>query len=142
MKEIMLSDTPAERREQILRDNCDQIEEKYYTRKFNQEETNERREELADISIKISETEAELKNIKDSFKIKMKPLTEKKEKLLQELKTGGEYINGNVYKFIDTEEGKAAWYTPEGHLIEERNLRPEERQRSIYHDIRIIKNEL
>ena len=39
----MLADTPIEQREQILRDSCDQIVEKSYTRKFDQQEINERR---------------------------------------------------------------------------------------------------
>ena len=38
MKDIMLADTPVEQRAQILRDSCDQIVERSYTRKFDQEE--------------------------------------------------------------------------------------------------------
>lgn len=45
MKDIMLADTPVEQRAQILRDSCDQIVERSYTRKFDQEEINERRAE-------------------------------------------------------------------------------------------------
>lgn len=41
MKDIMLADTPVEQRAQILRDSCDQIVERSYTRKFDQEEINE-----------------------------------------------------------------------------------------------------
>lgn len=44
MKDIMLADTPVEQRAQILRDSCDQIVERSYTRKFDQEEINERRQ--------------------------------------------------------------------------------------------------
>lgn len=33
MKDIMLADTPVEQRAQILRDSCDQIVERSYTRK-------------------------------------------------------------------------------------------------------------
>lgn len=47
MKDIMLADTPVEQRAQILRDSCDQIVERSYTRKFDQEEINERRADLA-----------------------------------------------------------------------------------------------
>lgn len=43
MKDIMLADTPIEQREQILRDSCDQIVERSYTRRFDQQEINERR---------------------------------------------------------------------------------------------------
>ena len=52
MKDIMLADTPVEQREQILRDSCDQIVERSYTRKFDTQQINERRAELACVSIK------------------------------------------------------------------------------------------
>ena len=51
MKDIMLADTPVEQRAQILRDSCDQIVERSYTRKFDQEEINERRADLANVAI-------------------------------------------------------------------------------------------
>lgn len=41
MKDVMLADTPIEERAQILRDSCDKIVEKCYTRKFDTKETNE-----------------------------------------------------------------------------------------------------
>jgi hypothetical protein len=138
MKDTMLADLPIEERGQILRDSCDQIEERHYTRKFNQDETNGRREELADVSIQIAEIETEFKTVKDGFRLKLKPLAEEKGKLLQELKTGGEYIKGEVYKFVDAEEGKVAWYTSEGYKLEERDQRPDERQRSLFQEIRIV----
>ena len=136
MKDIMLSDTPIVQRAQILRDSCDQIEEKYYTRKFEQEETNERREELASVSIQVSELMAELADVRASFKARLKPLEERKGRILDELKAGGEYIKGETYKFIDADEGKAAWYTPEGYKLEERDLRQEEKQRTVFQTFR------
>ena len=33
IEEIMLADTPVEQSEQILRDSCDQIEERSYTKR-------------------------------------------------------------------------------------------------------------
>lgn len=39
MKDVMLADTPIEERAQILRDSCDKIVEKCYTRKFDTKET-------------------------------------------------------------------------------------------------------
>ena len=54
MKDIMLADTPVEQREQILRDSCDQIVERSYTRKFDTQQINERRAELANVAIQKS----------------------------------------------------------------------------------------
>ena len=36
MKDVMLADTPIEERERILRDSCDKIVEKNYTKKFSE----------------------------------------------------------------------------------------------------------
>lgn len=136
MKDIMLAESSIEQRATVLRDSCDQIEERYYTCKFEQGETNERREELASVSIQSAELMAELADIRANFKARLKPLEERRGKILDELKSGGEYIKGEVYKFIDTDEGKVGWYTPEGYKLEERDLRPEEKQRTVFQTFR------
>lgn len=137
MKEIMLSDTPIEQRATILRDSCDQIEERSYTRKFDQSEINDLRAELAQVSIMIQELDVELAEIKSEFKNKTKPLGERVGKILEELKSGGEYVKDECYKFIDPDEGKVGWYSPEGYLLEERDIRQEERQRTAFQALRI-----
>lgn len=64
MKDIMLADTPVEQREQILRDSCDQIVERSYTRKFDTQQINERRAELANVAIQKADLEDELAGIR------------------------------------------------------------------------------
>ncbi len=132
----MLSDHPIEQRTQILRDSCDQIEERSYTRKFDQIETNDLRAELAEVSIQIQTLDEELAEIKAEYKGKTKPLAERISRILGDLKSGGEYVKGECYKFIDPEEGKAGWYSPEGYLLEERDIRSEERQRTAFQSLR------
>ena len=68
MKDIMLADTPVEQREQILRDSCDQIVERSYTRKFDTQQINERRAELANVAIQKAELEEELAGIRAEYK--------------------------------------------------------------------------
>jgi hypothetical protein len=136
MKEIMLSDTPIEQRATILRDSCDQIEERSYTRKFDQSEINDLRAELAQVSIMVQELDVELAEIKSEFKNKTKPLGERIGKILEELKSGGEYVKGECFKFIDPDEGKVGWYSPDGYLLEERDIRQEERQRTAFQTLR------
>lgn len=72
MKDVMLSETPIEERESILRDNCDQILERSYTRKFDQSEINEKRAELVNVSIQMQELEQELAEHKATIKGKIK----------------------------------------------------------------------
>lgn len=136
MKQIMLSDHSEEERSQILRDSCDQIEERSYTRKFDQIETNDLRAELAQVSIQLQTLDEELAEIKADFKGRTKPLNERISKILYDLKSGGEYVRGECYKFIDVDEGKVGWYSPEGYLLEERDIRSEERQRTAFQSLR------
>lgn len=77
MKDVMLSETPIEERESILRDNCDQILERSYTRKFDQSEINEKRAELVNVSIQMQELEQELAEHRATIKGKIKPLSQR-----------------------------------------------------------------
>lgn len=116
----------------MLRDSCDQIVERSYTRKFDQPEINERRSELANVSIQLQELEDELAQARADIKGKIKPLLERRGKILDELKAGGEWVKGDVYKFVDVDEGRTAFYSPEGYKLEERPITPEERQRNVF----------
>ena len=136
MQDLMFADEPVEKREQLLRDNCDQIVERSYTRKFEQHETNARREELENVSIQVAELEDKLAEIKADYKGRIKPLLERRGLILDELKARGEYVKGDCYKFVDAEEGKTAFYSPEGYKLEERPIHPEERQRTIMQVLR------
>ena len=131
MKDIMLADTPVEQRAQILRDSCDQIVERSYTRKFDQEEINERRADLANVAIQKADLEQSLAEIRADYKGKIKPLEERIVKLRDELKAEGE-----CYKFVDEEEKMVGFYSPEGYLLEQRTMTQEERQRNVFRAIR------
>ena len=132
MKDIMLADSPVEEREEILRNSCDQILERSYTRKFDQAEINERRAELSNVLIQINDLDMELAEIKAEYKGKIKPLQERISKLRDELKVGGDWIKGDCFKFVDEEEGMVGIYSPEGYLLEQRPMTQDERQRNVF----------
>lgn len=136
MKDIMLAELSVEQRAQILKDSCDKIEERSYLSKYDQEETNLLRAELANVSIQLGTIQEELDGIKSDYKGKLKPLQERIDKILYNLKNGGEYVRGECYKFIDQEEERVGWYTPDGYLLEERPITQEERQRTVQMEIR------
>lgn len=71
--EIMCSDLPVEEREQVMRDNCDQVLERSYTRKFDQDEINQRRAEYANVGIQVAELEKELAELRADYKGKSSP---------------------------------------------------------------------
>ena len=106
MQDLMFADEPVEKREQLLRDNCDQIVERSYTRKFEQHEVNARREELENVSIQVAELEDKLAEIRADYKGRIKPLLERRGLILDELKARGEYVKGDCFKFVDVDEGR------------------------------------
>lgn len=136
MKDIMLADTPVEQREEILKNSCDQILERSYTRKFDQAEINERRAELSNVLIQINDLDMELAEIKAEYKGKIKPLQERISKLRDELKVGGDWIKGDCFKFVDEDEGMVGIYSPEGYLLEQRPMTQDERQRNVFRALR------
>lgn len=136
MKDVMLPDIPIEERAQILKDSCDQIVERSYTKKFDQPQINQRRAELATVSIKLQELDEELATLRADYKSRTKPLLERRAKILDELKANGEWAHGECYKFVDEDEGRTAFYSPEGYKLEERSMTPEERQRNLFRAIR------
>ncbi|PWB01676.1 hypothetical protein C5O23_08995 [Duncaniella muris] len=134
--EIMCLDLPVEEREQVMRDNCDQILERSYTNKFDQDAINARRAEYANVGIQVAELEKQLAEIRAEYKGKIKPLVERMSGILEEIKSGGEWVTTDVFLFKDFESGMAAIYAPDGHLLEKRPLTPGEKQPTIMSAIR------
>ena len=96
MQDLMFAEEPVEKREQLLRDNCDQIVERSYTRKFEQHEVNARREELENVSIQVSELEDKLAEIRADYKGRIKPLLERRGLILDELKARDKDFNNFI----------------------------------------------
>ena len=134
--EIMLADDPRESREQIMRDSCDQIVEKFYTRKFSMEEKTAKNAEYCEVGMKVSALAKELKEVTADLKGKIKPLVERQDAILDEIKQGGEQVQGDTFKFVFDEIGKVGFYDTNGYLVEERDMTPEERQRTMFQAIR------
>lgn len=134
--EIMLPDDPRESREQIMRDSCDQIVEKFYTRKFSTEEKQLKNAEYCEVGMKRSALEQELREVSADLKGKIKPLKERQDAILDEIKQGGEQVQGDTFKFVFEEIGKVGFYDTNGYLVEERDMTQEERQRTVFQAIR------
>lgn len=90
-----------------------------------------RRAELEQVSIQVAELEDELAQIRADIKGRIKPLLERRGKILDELKSRGEWVTADTFKFVDVEDGTAAYYSGDGYKIEGRPITPEERQRNI-----------
>ena len=120
----------------LLESNCDAVEDVGYTRRFTHEELNERKQQLADASITISEIEAEKKLAADDFKLRLKPLESEKATLIEQLKTKTEYVRERCYKFICHDENLAGFYNSDGELVYTRALQAQEMQKTIFGQLR------
>ncbi len=107
-------------RKQFLLDNCDAVEEKGYMKRFSVEQLEERKNMLSELSIQIKDIEMAKKEANEQFKAELKPLTEQKESLVDDLKAKARFTKEKVYKFVDREARMTEWYNAEGDIIDYR----------------------
>lgn len=131
MIQFMPDLTPPERL-RLLQENAAKVEETMYQKHLTNDELADRRESLADNCIKFNQLEDELKEIKDTFKGQMDPLKMLNKKLLTEIKTKQQTIDGLLYHIPDFEKGIMETYDSEGYFISSRRLRPEEKQGNVF----------
>jgi hypothetical protein len=118
----------------MLRDNCDKREEIGYMRKYTKEEIRDCKDQLAEVSITISDIANGRAEAMKGYKEQMKPYVEQQSNLLKKIKQKAEYITEDCYKIIDQQAGEVGYYNKDGILVEERPIRPEERQGRIVFD--------
>lgn len=126
----------GEARRQFLADNADAVEKKEYMRHFTPEELLKKKEGLSGTCISINDIEEELKDIKKEYAEKLKPLIERKKRVLGELKKKAELVEEDCYKFIDTDTREVGYYNQNGDLIESRPAYSEELQTTMFQVIR------
>lgn len=128
-------------REAFLKDNCDKIEEKGYMKPYSQEELQGHKENLANISIEIAVLEAEMKQVMQGYKGKLKPLIEERAIMVGNIKSKAEFVMEPCYKFTDQEAKETGYYNKEGFLIECRPATADEMQPNIFRELRTGTND-
>lgn len=123
-------------REQFLKDNCDACEQKGYMRQYTPEELSGHKEKLANLSIEISEIEAEKKISDAAYKGRLKPLKESRAQMVSNIKSKAEYVNEVCYRFTDQETRETGYYNKEGQLVESRPATADELQTTIFQMVR------
>lgn len=134
-KQILQNSSPDERL-LALKATAVKTEKFTYQRELEQGEVQELQSELSQSMILIDQEDQKLKVHKEAFKSVVKPVKEQMKQGLQKIRTGMEEINGDVYLMKDLAEEKMGYYTPEGKLVFERRLKPEEMQYSINEHLR------
>jgi hypothetical protein len=119
-------------RVRFLKDNCDEVVEKGYTRRFTTEELSQKKTELSEVAIEINEVELEKKHAMQMFKEQLKPLQENMTELLDQIKAKSEFVRDQCFKFLDHENRTVGFYSKEGDLIEERPMYTQELQSTIF----------
>lgn len=133
MDKFLGQDIPEDERWQFLRDNADSVEAIGYTHRFTPDELAQKKESLAEASIKINDIEVEKKETMEAFKQELKPLNEEKQKLLENIKKGSEYVeNEECAKILYHEEKMAGYYNKLGELVYSRPIMPQEMQKTVF----------
>ena len=133
MEKLLGQTIPEQERWQFLQDNADAVESIGYTHRFTPEELAQRKEALAENSIKINDIEEEMKSKMKSYRENLKSLNQKKKKLLEQIKGGSEYRDQEeCAKFIDHEERMVGFYNKLGELVYSRPIMPQEMQKTIF----------
>lgn len=134
-KQILQSESPADRLEQ-LKNSADKIENFSYPRELSVGEIQELQSNLSQDMIFVDKEDQKLKVAKEVFKSATKPVKQTIAKNLQLIRTQVEEVSEDVYLLKDVEQGKMGYYSKDGILVFERNLRPDEMQYSIQEHLR------
>lgn len=121
-------------RTQFLRDNADGIEELGYTKQLPSEELERLKEELVENNIQLRDVRADKKAANKEYNEQIKQLEEEGEEVTAKLKSRTIFVNEPCYKFVEGDE--VGYYNSEGLLVFSRPARPEERQRTIFLELR------
>jgi len=104
------------------------VEEKSYTKVLSDEELEEKKDEYAEIGIKLSELEEEKKDFMDNFKLKTKEPKIKSGILLNAIKFKSEQVHGKLHLIDDQESGMMYYFDNTGTCVDARPLFKNERQ--------------
>lgn len=133
MDKFLGQDIAEEERWQFLKDNADSVEEIGYTHRFTPDELAQKKESLAEASIRINDIEVEKKEAMEAFKQELKPLNEAKQKLLENIKKGSEYVEDEeCVKILYHDEKMAGYYNKLGELVYSRPIMPQEMQKTVF----------
>lgn len=136
MKPIGKEYTDPEQRKRFLKDNSDAVVEKSYMKAFTPEELQGFKEELADCCMETAEITNELAEVKEQFKMRLKPLKEQQGKLLLNIRQKAELVTEICYKFVNQDEKMTYFYNSEGDCIEARQCTADEMQTTIFQHLK------
>jgi len=132
-KAQLFAEYPPEMRAQLLADNASDIREGYLMRHdFTPDEMASLREQYSEIAMSKDDIEQEAKVIAQQYKAKITDKKTELKDLSKSIRQRYSEVKGTAYFLPDQKEGKMYIYDSLGNLVEERRLRPEEKQADIF----------
>jgi hypothetical protein len=99
---------------------------------FSQAEKEQKQDDYLQNNIKLAAIQEEFLTIRESFKLKIKEVSEVVKKNFFDLRNGYEETNEECYLVDNQEDGTMEFYsTNSGNLVYSRPLRPDERQTNL-----------
>jgi hypothetical protein len=127
--------SPTERAE-FLETYSIETRSEVYSKLLSQAELEIKRAELAQAAIKKAMLEDQLSEMKKAFKEKIGPVLDEFKDLLLQIKTKSVTTEGLTYKLPDYDQKIIYVVSKEGAIINSRPMLPEERQFTIYQDLK------
>jgi len=109
-----------ESRMKNLHNNCEEVKEISYDKKFTATEMSEIKDRLADQSIALSDVEEEFKDVKQTYTDQMNPIKHDIKDQIGYLKSGKRLVTEPCYMFIDRETKETGFYNEDGELVHSR----------------------
>lgn len=122
---------------EMLDAQADEVVEENYLRPYENAELQKARQEYVNLSLQMTEIKAEEDEIKQQFKERKAPVQKEMDRVLGNIKQGGEYVKGKLYKIIDRDERVTGFYDEDGKLINQRKSLPNELQGTLFTTIRM-----
>lgn len=124
-------ETPA-KRIAFLKDNCDKVVNKTYSKKFTPSELQKYKEELVNVCDKIDSLEEEKKSTVKRFKLELDPLHAKRKEMIGNVRSKAKLVDEMCYQFTDFDTRYTSFFNDEGDLIETRPATADELQLDMF----------
>lgn len=122
----LFQDLSPEERIEMLDAQADEVTEEQYLRPYEQYELNEKREEYVKMSLQMEQIKQEEDDFRAEMKERKEPLTKEMKRVLGNIKQGGEYVRGKLYKIVNQDERTTGYYNEDGLCVSQRKALPSE----------------
>ena len=130
VQQVFMPEVDDQYRLEVMRSNFESKFETYY-KQLTEEEIEAKQASVSKNWITIFKKENELKQIKARFKEELDPLKDDNIKMLTEIDTGQEQVDGELFFMPDYEKNIMITYDAKGQYVSQRRLKPGENQQRL-----------